>query len=123
MKHMKMMLVTLGILVAGLGVSTPALAAPADVLEQGGCTGNTTLCGNSGDGVFTVIRSVISVLLVVAGIIAVIMIIVGGIQFSTSAGDPAHTKKAKDTVLYSIVGLVVSVMAYVIVNFVLTEIK
>jgi magnesium-transporting ATPase (P-type) len=69
----------------------------------------------------TLIQNVINVLLFIIGAIAVIMIIVGGIEYVTSAGDPAKTKKAKDTILYSIVGLVIALLAYAIVNFVLTN--
>ena len=70
-------------------------------------------------GVFKII---INVILGVVGLIAVVMIIIGGINFTTSQGDPAKTKKARDTVLYGIVGLVVALLAFAIVNFVLTNV-
>ena len=50
------------------------------------------------------------------------MIIIGGIQYSTSAGDSGKVKKAKDTILYGIIGLVIALLAFAIVNFVLTQI-
>jgi hypothetical protein len=46
------------------------------------------------------------------------MIIYGGIRYTTSAGDSSHVKAAKDTILYAVVGLVVAILAYAIVNFV-----
>ena len=55
----------------------------------------------------------------VIGLVAVVVVILGGIQFVTSTGDPAKTKKAKDTILYGIIGLVVALLAFAIVNFVL----
>ena len=70
-------------------------------------------------GVFKII---INVILGVVGLIAVVMIIIGGINFTTSQVDPAKTKKARDTVLYGIVGLVVALLAFAIVNFVLTNV-
>jgi heme/copper-type cytochrome/quinol oxidase subunit 2 len=118
MQRLKYGFITLAVVAAGLFFVQPAFAAPGDVLEKGGCTADTALCSDSGDGVFTLIRSIIQIMLIIAGIVAVIMIIVGGIGYSTSAGDPAKTKKAKDTVLYSIVGLVVAIMAYAVVTFV-----
>ena len=55
----------------------------------------------------------------VAGIIAVIVIIVAGIMYSTSGGESAALTRAKNLILYSIVGLVVIFSAFVITNFVI----
>ena len=40
----------------------------------------------------------------------------------TSSGDAGKVKKAKDTILYGVIGLVVCVLAFAIVNFVITDI-
>ena len=40
----------------------------------------------------------------------------------TSSGDAGKVKKAKDTILYGIIGLVVCVLAFAIVNFVISNI-
>lgn len=66
-----------------------------------------------------VIPKVTNTLLTFAGIIAVIMIIVGGIMYSLSAGDSKKSATAKDTILYAVVGLVITLLASAIVNFVL----
>jgi glucose uptake protein GlcU len=63
-------------------------------------------------------QKIVSTLLFILGILAVIMIIVGGIRYVTSAGDASRVKAAKDTVMYSVVGLVVAILAYAIVTFV-----
>ena len=65
------------------------------------------------------ITSVINVLLYIAGIIAVIMIIIGGIKYMTSGGDANGISSAKNTVLYSVIGLVLVILAYAIVNWVI----
>ncbi|MBR3180550.1 hypothetical protein IKF63_00525 [Candidatus Saccharibacteria bacterium] len=65
---------------------------------------------------------VVNVLLYIIGILAVVMIIFGGIMYTTSAGDQAKVTKAKNIILYGLVGLVVAVLAYAIVNFVLKRI-
>ncbi len=65
------------------------------------------------------IKTVVNVLLFILGVIAVIMIIIGGIRYTTSNGDQANVKAAKDIILYAVVGLVVAILAYAIVNFVL----
>lgn len=124
---MKRVLLTLGLMVsvasASLGVS---LAPPAQAINVfQGCGGNassSSVCKAGGsDNVSSLARNVINLLIYVLGIIAVIMIIVGGIRYTTSNGDASSTKGAKDTILYSIVGLIVAIMAFAIVNFVLSR--
>lgn len=57
------------------------------------------------------------------GAISVIMIIYSGILYVISAGSSEKIKKAKDTIKYSIVGLVISILAYAIVNFVIGSLE
>ena len=56
--------------------------------------------------------------LIVLGGIAVVMIVVGGIKFTTSAGDANKVTSAKQTILYSVIGLVVAMLATVIITLV-----
>ena len=74
---------------------------------------------NKGRDVNTIVRTIIQVVIYVVGLLAVVMIIIGGILYSTSAGDPGKVKKAKDTIMYGIIGLVIAVLAFAIVNFIL----
>ncbi|MBF1035446.1 MAG: hypothetical protein HXL12_01995 [Candidatus Nanosynbacter sp.] len=67
-------------------------------------------------------NTIINVIIGVIGFVAVAFIIFGGVQYTTSAGDPGKVKKAKDTILYGIIGLVVSMLAFAIVNFVLANV-
>ncbi len=55
----------------------------------------------------------------VVGLVAVVVIIIGGVTYMTSNGDPGKVKKAKDTILYGIIGLLVCALAFAIVNFVI----
>lgn len=52
------------------------------------------------------------------GVVAVIVIVIGGVMYMTSQGDPGKTKKAKDTILYATIGLIISVLSFIIINFV-----
>ncbi|MBQ6147331.1 hypothetical protein IJI70_00600 [Candidatus Saccharibacteria bacterium] len=69
-----------------------------------------------------VIKNIINIILYVVGVLAVVMIIFGGVQYTTSAGDTNKVTKAKNTILYGIVGLVVAILAYAIVNFIVGRI-
>ena len=58
-----------------------------------------------------------------AAIVAVGYIVYGAILFGISEGDPARVKKAKDTVAYSIIGLVIVGLAWAITTFVVKSIN
>lgn len=67
----------------------------------------------------TNIKNITNTLLIAVGVISVIMIIIGGIRYALSGGDENGVKGAKDTILYAVIGVVVSLLAYAIVNFVI----
>jgi len=77
--------------------------------------------GNSND-LMTTLTTILNVVLGVIGFVAVAMIIIGGLQYTTSAGDTGKVTKAKNTVMYGVIGLIVALLAFAIVNFVLTSI-
>lgn len=70
-----------------------------------------------------VIKNVTNTMFFIIGAVSVIMLIYGGIRYTTSGGNANSVTAAKNTVIYSIVGLVISILAYAIVNFVVTNIK
>ena len=76
---------------------------------------------NNDSQLTTMATNIINTALMVVGVLAVAMIIFSGISYVTSAGDNAKTTKAKNTLIYSIVGLAVAISAYAIVNFVLSK--
>ena len=70
------------------------------------------------DNLQTQITNITNTLLLVVGISAVIMLIVGGFQYIFSSGDSTRVGNAKNTILFAIVGIIVALLAYAIVNFV-----
>jgi len=66
----------------------------------------------------TVVQNVLYLVYFAAGITAVLTIIIAGFKYTVSGGDAAATAKAKNLILYSVVGLVVVVSAFLITNFV-----
>lgn len=69
-----------------------------------------------------VVKDVLTVVFTWTGIIAVIVIIIGGVFYMTSQGDPGKVSRAKNAILYALIGLIVSLLSFAIVNFVLTNI-
>ena len=70
-------------------------------------------------GADNVVDGVLNAVYFAAGITAVIVIIVCGIIYSVSQGNAARIERAKNGILYSVVGLVVIMFAFVITNFVI----
>ena len=69
------------------------------------------------------LTSILNAVIGSLGIVAVIVIVIGGILYMTSSGDAGKVKKAKDTILYGIIGLVICALAYAIVNFVISNLN
>lgn len=65
------------------------------------------------------INGILNTVYYAAGAIAVIVIIVSSIFYVISQGDASRIKRAKDGILYAVVGLVVILLAFVITNFVI----
>ena len=95
-------------------ITNPAMAGAAAARADGM---PAELLGN--EGIFTNITNTI---LYVVGIISVIMLIFGGLRYVVSGGDSKKVTDAKNTVLYAIIGLVIAILSYAIVNFVLNAI-
>lgn len=109
------------LLIAGaIGLSAPPAQA-INVFNACANGGDSAVCKGKNDSASTLMTTVISTMLLLIGSIAVIMIIIGGIRYTTSNGDPSKVKSAKDTILYSVIGLVVAIGAYAIVKFVLNR--
>lgn len=99
--------------------SVPVLAdAKTEVLEGSGAVGGSD-AGNEGTQVAVVIKNVIGILSFLVGLVAVLMIVIAGFRFVTSNGDAATAKSARETIVYAVIGIIITVMAYAIVNFII----
>jgi len=97
-------------------MATKAFAQSGTV---GSGVGSVTPPGTSSNTLQQYITIVINVLLGLIGVVAVIMLIIGGFRYVLSQGDEKATKGAKDTILFAIIGIVVAILAFAIVNFVI----
>lgn len=66
------------------------------------------------------IRSIIQVLAGLAGLVATGFFVVGGFHYITSSGNPEHLDKAKKTLLWSSIGLAITIGAFVLSNIITT---
>lgn len=76
--------------------------------------GIPTGASNLGDGLY----SIVNLLFGLIGGLSILALIYGGIQLSMSQGDPGGIAKAKNTILYAIVGMIVAGSASMIVWFI-----
>lgn len=100
-------------LLSGFADAKTKVQEGIDKVDPGGST------PGSGD-IYDDVNKILNYVFMVVGIVAVIMIIYGGVMMMISMGDPGRNKKAKDTILYGIIGLIIVLLAFAIVNFILS---
>jgi hypothetical protein len=97
-------------------------AVPVDVFPKS-CTDNSQVCsGFKNTSLFgpgSVWSKIINAFIYVIGAISGLMILIGAFRYVVSGGEAASVTAAKNTILYSVVGLVVAAMSFTIVNFIL----
>ena len=115
------------ILALGVTLLNPAVASVSAVVCPDGTTvvsgadcaypDDTPTCLFGPGCAFT---TIVNTALFLIGSIAVLMLIYGGVRYTISGGNEKSVTAAKNTILYAVVGIIVAVLAYAIVNFVLT---
>ena len=70
-------------------------------------------------GLINALRPIINFIIGIGGLIAVVIIIIAGVTIATSQGDAAKVSKATRAIIFSIVGLLIAILAFAIVNFIL----
>ncbi len=107
---------------SGAACSGDPNAAPDPLSAGAGCSQGasqkTNLFGQG--GVFTVAANT---LIFLVGAISVIYLIIGGLRYVISNGDSKAVTSAKDTILYAIVGVVVAVISFALVQFVINALN
>lgn len=111
------------ILVAVIGLSflDSPVGAQVELYSQGACNnaGGGDICAKSNDdSIAPLVQVVINALLYIAGAVSLIFMLVGGLKFITSAGDPGKAASGRNTVLYALAGILVSSLAFVIVQYI-----
>ena len=89
-------------------------------------SGLQAVCGQGACGpasLNSVFGAIANALIFLVGAISVIMVILGGLRYVISMGNPDQVVRAKNTIVYAVIGIVVAISSYAIVNFVATAIK
>lgn len=115
---------TAALIATYLSLAFPAFATnsiPIDPCPNGstGGTNFSILCSLNANNIGSVISGVITILLIAAAIIALFFLIWGGIRWITSGGDKSKVDEARKTIIASIIGLVIALLAFFIITIVL----
>jgi hypothetical protein len=111
-------------------VLSASFVAPtfASAAQQAACQGSGgqwsgTECTNPNNNrtVTGTLKQVANLLIFIVAAIAVIMVIIGAIRYTVAQGDQNAVNSAKNTILYAIIGLVLAVAAFGIVEFVTSQ--
>jgi hypothetical protein len=86
---------------------------------NGFCGASCSYGGSLGD----FFARIANALIFVVGAVSVIMVIISGLKFVVSGGNSKHVAAARSTLINAIIGLVVAISSYAIVNFVITALK
>ena len=99
----------------------PILAdAASDAIKNGAGKACGDACGNN--NLMLSLKNISNTLIFIAGALAVIILIVAGLRYIISNGDAKQVEGAKNTILYAVIGLIVAILAFAIVNFVLIKV-
>lgn len=110
-------------LLAAIGVTVVSAAKTSAISLMDVINGNYRGEGQPTElfnGPTALIPRAINLMLFVVGILAIFMLIFGGIRYVISGGAADKVKDAKNTILYAIVGLVVAILGYAIVQWVIS---
>ncbi|NLC31535.1 MAG: hypothetical protein GX765_05805 [Candidatus Moranbacteria bacterium] len=94
-------------------VASSLLLLPAMVSAQWEVSNDGALPDGT---IYEIIRSIMNWLLALVGIIGVIGFVIAGIIYLTAAGDSSKAETAKNAMTYSIIGVIVALMGFVIIQ-------
>ncbi len=127
LKKIAQSLLLVPVVALGVSLALPAVAPTnANAAFNGGISNGAADSKGTGqqdnlDGTDGVFKTVTNVMLYIIGAISVIMLIIGGIRYVVSGGESSAVTGAKNTILYAVIGIIVAIIAYALVNFVITS--
>ena len=100
-----------------------------DIITKFALGNNTTTTqipnevGDTSTELVASITGILNAVIGVLGLVCVVVMIIGGVNYMTSSGDAGKVKKAKDTILYALIGLIICVLSFAIINWTIDTIN
>ncbi len=96
--------------------ASPAFAQTAQ--WRGVCVG-----GNENDvatiqGLECMIANIFTVIITLIGLSAFVMLVVGAVRWMLSGGNSSNLDKARNTMTYAVIGIVVALSAFIVINLI-----
>jgi hypothetical protein len=123
MKFSKLIIIVFSLLILGqsvVGSSTYAASSKCNIPASTGTASSgidysnlPQVCANQ-----NTLALISNIVFTIIGSVSVLIIVLAGFKFITSSGKPEEVAKAKDTIIYAAVGLIVCVFAVTIVSFI-----
>jgi preprotein translocase subunit SecG len=124
--------ITLFVVAVLCAVLCAHVAAPVVFAQQQPGDGGTDVFGGSGGGIKNplqgsssitdVLKRVINWMLGLVGFLALIALIIGGLRMIMDFGNEEQVKKAKKTIMWAVIGLMVVILSYAIINIITSDI-
>lgn len=67
------------------------------------------------------IQTILQIAFGILGALSLLMIATGGLRYITAAGNPEKTSKARNSIVYAVIGLVVAISYEAIISFVVNR--
>ena len=116
MKNVKKYIILTALLVLGCSLIIPSFVDASNAVCPPGTV--SEVCGDTRT-IEDIIKIVVNTLLFLTGVVSVIVIIIAGIRMATSSGNADSMAKARNSIIFAGLGVVVVLAAYAIVNFVI----
>jgi len=100
----------------GMALALVAMVPGVASAQIGAANSNATQSGLQQTSITILALTLMNWLLGILGFLAVIGFVVAGILYLTAAGDEDQIGKAKNAMLYSIIGVIVALMGFVILR-------
>jgi hypothetical protein len=103
------------------GAGLVATAQPVFASSQSQVCSGIGGCNDNPAKISTTVQNIVNIFSAIIGVVTVIVVIIAGFQYVTSAGDSSKVGRAKTTLIYAIVGLLVVLLSQSLVKFVLSR--
>ena len=118
-KIIKQVLIVLGLMTGAIALLSFIPVASAALITPGDVPGEIAAATGGEGSIRSLALKIVNYFLTFLGIIAVMMIIYGGVTYVTAAGKQESIDNAKKIILYSLVGIIIILLSFAIVNTVL----
>lgn len=110
--------------VTSLALVVFPVAAQITKVDGGDCGALGISCTGSEDtdSLNNTIVTIVNVLLGLIGLVAAGYLVLGGVRYIMSEGESDQTEKAKNTIIYAVIGIIVIGLSAAIVNFIISDV-